>query len=137
MPFTGSIEDRLAIRELLDRYADAVNRRDADAWKATWAEDSVWNLSVIEGMEDVVGRDNIVAAWTEAMQRFPFVNMMFVPGHIAVDGHRATVRSYTSEVATTSDGAVIRPRGRYDDVCIKQNGEWLFARRTFHSLHGE
>ena len=137
MPFTGPLEDRLALRELLDQYADAVNQRDADAWGATWAEDSVWNLSVIEGMEDVVGRDNIVAAWTEAMKMFPFVNMMFVPGHIRVDGDRATMRSYTAEVATTTDGNTIRPRGQYDDDCVKIGGQWYFARRSFNSLHGE
>ena len=137
MPYTGTIEDRLAIRELLESYCDAVNQRDAAAWGATWAEESIWNLSVIPGMEDVVGRDNIVAAWIEAMKLFPFVNMMCVPGRIEIDGNQAEVRSYTAEVATTTDGADIRPRGRYEDICVKQDGKWLFARRTFVALHGE
>jgi hypothetical protein len=35
MPSTGPAEDRLAIRELLETYADAVCRRDADDWGAT------------------------------------------------------------------------------------------------------
>ena len=34
MPFTGPAEDRLAIRELLETYADAVTRCDAEAWGA-------------------------------------------------------------------------------------------------------
>lgn len=40
MPFTGPAEDRLAIRELLETYADAVTRCHADDWAATWAEDA-------------------------------------------------------------------------------------------------
>ncbi len=32
----GPMEDRLAIRELVDSYNDAVMRFDADAWSANW-----------------------------------------------------------------------------------------------------
>jgi SnoaL-like protein len=42
MTFAGPFEDRLAIRELLDAYSDAVCSFDADAWGATWAEGGVW-----------------------------------------------------------------------------------------------
>ena len=31
--------DQLAIRSLVARYCDAVNRYDAVAWAATWAQD--------------------------------------------------------------------------------------------------
>ena len=36
MPFTGLAEDRLAIRELLETYADAVTRCDAAGWYAVF-----------------------------------------------------------------------------------------------------
>ena len=35
------VADELAIRELVARYADAVARRDDDAWAATWTEDAL------------------------------------------------------------------------------------------------
>jgi ketosteroid isomerase-like protein len=34
----------LALRELLETYADAVTRCDAQAWGDTWAEDAQWSL---------------------------------------------------------------------------------------------
>ena len=37
MGFTGPMEDRLAIRELYDAYADGANRMDRAAWLATVA----------------------------------------------------------------------------------------------------
>ena len=36
MAFKGSVEDRLAIRERVDAYCDAVFRRNADDWIACW-----------------------------------------------------------------------------------------------------
>jgi uncharacterized protein (TIGR02246 family) len=128
--------DQLQIRALLDRYCDGVNQRDADLWGSTWAEDAVWELPHLQ-MERLRGRDNIVAAWLEAMKLFPFVNMMAQPGVIRIDGDRATMRSYTTEVAVTQDGNEIRPRGEYNDECVRENGEWKFSLRKFRVLHGE
>ena len=75
MAFSGPIEDRLAIRELMDIYSDAVNQRDTALWASTWAEDSSWKLPVIPGMENVVGKENIVNAWQAGMAMFPFIFM--------------------------------------------------------------
>lgn len=136
MPYTGSLEDRQQIRELLERYCDAVNQRDADAWGATWAEDAQWLLPHL-GLDGISGRTQIVEAWREAMKLFPFVNMFAQAGSIEVDGDRAVMRSYTSEVAVMQDDKEIRPRGQYDDVCVKRNGKWLFQRRKFTVLYGE
>ena len=137
MAFSGPIEDRLAIRELMDIYADAVNQRDAELWGSTWAEGSSWKLPVIPGMENVAGKENIVAAWNAGMAMFPFIFMSISVGDFQVDGDTATARAYTTEVGTTLDGTEIRPRGQYDDKLIKVDGEWLFIERIFNSLYGE
>ncbi len=135
MPHTGPLEDRELIRELIERYCDAVNQRDAEAWGATWAEEADWELPHLD--VKISGRDAIVSAWLDAMKMFPFVNMMAQAGSIEVDGDRAVMRSYTAEVAVLEDGKEIRPRGEYADECVKLNGEWLFSRRIFKVLHGE
>jgi uncharacterized protein (TIGR02246 family) len=137
MPFSGPIEDRLAIRELMDIYADAVNQRDATLWGSTWTEDSSWKLPVIPGMENVNGKDNIISAWTAGMDMFPFIFMSISVGDIQVNGDAATARSYTSEVGTTLDGTEIRPCGQYDDILVKSDGQWLFKERIFITLYGE
>ena len=137
MAFSGPIEDRLAIRELMDIYADAVNQRDAELWGSTWADGSSWKLPVIPGMENVSGKENIVTAWNAGMAMFPFIFMSISVGDIQVDGDTATARAYTTEVGTTLDGTEIRPRGQYDDKLIKVDGEWLFIERIFNSLYGE
>ena len=121
----------------MEIYADAVNQRDAELWGSTWAEGSSWKLPVIPGMENVAGKDNIVAAWNAGMAMFPFIFMSISVGDIQVDGDTATARAYTTEVGTTLDGTEIRPRGQYDDKLIKVDGKWLFIERIFNSLYGE
>jgi uncharacterized protein (TIGR02246 family) len=134
MAFTGPVEDRLAIRELLDSYSDAVNRQDAEDWSATWAEDGVWNLPDYPDLGEVRGREAIVTMWKVAMAQYPGVVFTAGPGSIVIDGDRAEVRSYTSEVYD-KDGTTKRDRGRYDDVCVKRDGQWLFLSRTFKNIH--
>ncbi len=133
MPFSGPFEDRLAIRELLEAYADAVNRCDPDAWRALWAEDGEWVLPEETGLGTIKGRDTIVASWIETMKHFPGVLFHAWPGSIAVADASAAMRSYTAE-SFARDGAVIDQRGAYDDLCVKHHGTWLFKSRTFRIL---
>ena len=134
IPFTGPAEDRLAIRDLLDAYADAVAQRDAAAWAATWARNSEWTLLDFPEIGTIKGRDAIVAMWTEAMKGFPGLVFQAWPGSIDVEGDRAAVRSYTSEVYDQA-GITKRDRGVYDDVCVRVDGRWLLERRAFRYLH--
>jgi ketosteroid isomerase-like protein len=134
MPFTGPAEDRLAIRELLDLYADAVTRCDAEDWGACWAEDAEWSLPDYPEIGTTRGRQAIVAMWVEAMKHYPGVMFEAWPGSIVIDGDRAEMRSYTSEVYD-QEGATKRDRGIYDDVCVKVDGRWLFRSRSFRNIH--
>ena len=88
MPFSGPLDERQLIRELIADYCDAVNRRDDVAWGATWDEDGVWSLPFL-GIEGIRGRANIVSTWKQAMALFSFAHMMAQAGRIEVDGERA------------------------------------------------
>lgn len=133
MSFEGPIEDRLAIRELIDTYSDAVARRDADAWIATWADDATWDLMG----HAVEGREAILQTWLGAMGTFDFVAFYAVPGAIKVDGDRAEVRVYVSEVLAPNGGGLRRIEGAYEDQCCRINGAWRFASRAYKILHEE
>jgi hypothetical protein len=133
MSFSGPFDDRLAIRELLDAYAEAVTLSDAAAWGALWANDGEWALPAETGLGTIRGREAIVAVWIEAMTQFPGVLFQAWPGSIAVNGNHAMMRSYTAE-SFIQDGYLIDQRGRYDDLCLKLGGAWVFQRRAFRVL---
>jgi uncharacterized protein (TIGR02246 family) len=133
MSFMGPVEDRLAIRERVEAYADAVFRRNADDWIANWAEDATW---ILPGLE-VTGRETIKAAWLQAMSAFPLAAFFAVPGSIRVGADTAQARVYTQEVLVLAGGGVRRIVGAYDDELVKIRGEWLFSRRAYRILHDE
>jgi hypothetical protein len=133
MTFSGPVEDRLALRELLEAYAEAVTLGDARAWGALWADDGEWSLPQETGLGTICGRDAIVSVWTEAMKSFPGILFRAWPGSIAVTGHGARMHSYTAE-SFIRDGAIIDQSGAYDDLCVKHDGSWLFRRRSFRIL---
>ena len=134
MTFTGPFEDRLAIRELLETYADAVTRCDAAAWGATWAEDAVWSMPDYPEFPTPEGRANIVGLWVEAMKHYPGIMFEAWPGSIEIAGDTAVVRSYTSEVYDQGE-LTLRDRGVYEDTCVKRDGKWLFKARIFRNIH--
>lgn len=131
MAFSGSLEDRIALRELLDSYADAVCRHDADAWAATWAEGCEWEL---EGFGTFRGKALVVETWRAAMKGFPGIIFQAWPGEMIVEGDRATMRSYTAETYSR-DGHTQNDLGEYTDTCSKIEGRWYFVCRRFRALH--
>ena len=68
------------------------------------------------------------------MAQFPGVIFVSTPGYMVIDGDKAEMRSYTSEVYEL-DGKVYRDRGYYEDECIREDGRWVFSKRVFKKIH--
>ena len=133
MPYIGSTEDRLAIRELIDAYGDAVGRHDADAWVACWAQDGVWS---IRGNE-IVGHEALRSMWLKAMSAYKFVSFSGYPGDILVDGDSARLRVHTTEWLTPHEGRPRRQHGIYEDRLVRRDGRWVFAHRSFTVMEAQ
>ncbi len=131
---SGPVEDRLAIRELVESYNDAVMRFDGDAWKENWTDDATWSLP---GAGDISGKDNFFPVWQQAMAGFSFVGFFASAGPIVVDGHRASGTWYQQEVLHGKDGVKRLITGRYDDEYVKRDGRWYFQRRDYSILNSE
>lgn len=141
MPFSGPLEDRLAIRELMDTHAHGVMSRDPVLWGSIWAEDAVWELPEYPDLGEFQGKQTIVDAWTASMERYgldgmtkPMIYFM-QPGSIEVEGHRARTVAYTIEIFDDPEsGQRTRTTGRYDDELERRDGRWLFTRRSYRSI---
>lgn len=137
MTYSGPLEDRIAIRELMETYADAISRVDLAAYSACWADEgAVWSIPWYPEIGTIEGKAKILDIWVEAMKVFAGDSFMMLPGSINVEGDRATVTAYTTEVYDIGD-TVFRDRGYYEDECIKVNGRWYFQKKTFHLKHRE
>ena len=134
MSFIGPFEDRLAIRELVDSYGDAVSRHSAEDWGANWAVDAIWNLN-LPNLPKVEGRKAIVELWVQAMSAYEWVLMTSKPGEIIVNKDQATGRFFTAEITRLKGGEEQRIAGRYDDTYVKRDSRWYFSSRTYKMLH--
>jgi uncharacterized protein (TIGR02246 family) len=133
MAFEGSLEARLAIRELNDEYGDAVMRRDEAAWLRTWADNAVWSM---RGRE-IIGKPAIGETWRRAMERFRNVGFFASLRAVRVDGDRALARVHILEIQTDLEGATRLQLGEYEDELVAVGGRWLFLKRSFTRLSAD
>ena len=63
----GSVEDRLAIRELMETFAVGAMHVDPEIWGSTWAEEGQWKLPSME--EPAVGKSNMLEAFAQKHSR--------------------------------------------------------------------
>jgi uncharacterized protein (TIGR02246 family) len=127
----SKLEDELALRDLMARYVDAVNRYDPEAWIATWAEDGIWNLLGTP----VEGRDNILALWQQMMATFEFAIMMPNSCLFQIDGDSATGHWYLHEYSRDLEGNVSAILSRYVDTYTRREGEWLYQSREYGFIY--
>ena len=123
--------DRLAIRELTDRYTMGVTCRDWAAVAACFHEQSRWAVPGV-GLE-FEGREGIAAGIRGAVE--PNAFHMLMPHALvidSIDAGRATARSVLHEVFQrpgSQDGAHVL--GVYNDVITLLDGAWRFESRRF------
>jgi hypothetical protein len=98
---TPTADDYVALRQVAERYVDAVNRFDPVAWGATWAPDGEWATASV-----TKGRAEIVERWTSVMKSIPNVYMHVYSGVIEdVDEDRARGRWYMGEFLNRGEDA--------------------------------
>ena len=125
--FNGPLEDRIAIRELCETYADAVVRADAEDWGKVWTADARWDLMGTK----VDGREAIVAFWKQAMSGLDAVSFQCMPSSLEITGDRASGRCQTQEYLKVKDGTTRAVGGLYTDKMVRQDGVWLFSERIY------
>lgn len=124
------LADRLAIRELVERWSDGTNNHDWAALEELFTEDAVWDVG--EPLSFTAqGRRQIVALLREKMQ--PSLYVVQTPHAIIVklQGNTASARSTIHEVCRFADGTGLEMMGTYFDELVKEASGWRFRRRNY------
>ncbi len=123
----------LALRQLVGAYCDAVQRKDAAAWGATWANDASWDLG---GGKPVSGRANIVKTWNKAMAGFAWVVHLAPLAVFDIDETtgEGTGRVTVQERYRTADGTDGSLLAVYHDRYVRTGNGWLFAERRLEVI---
>ncbi|MFA7584625.1 MAG: nuclear transport factor 2 family protein [Novosphingobium sp.] len=130
MPFSGPMEDRMAIRELYDTYGDASCRGDVETFLSCWAQDGQWNTHLFQCTGTAELREQWNALWT-GFDKVAFIGNVL---SIEVDGDTASTRSLAREVIALKGGGVFKLAGLYRDSLVRQDGAWRFLKRDYEVL---
>ncbi len=128
----GSIEDRLAIRELIESFSAAVIRIDAEAFAATFAEEGIWILpSVPDGTRS---RAKICEVFKEKLSYVEHIHMIGFPADMQLDGDRGQGKVFCKEQIYTKTGDEKVLIGCFHDEYVRENGEWCFQSRNYEVI---
>ncbi len=129
-----SIEDHLAITELLSRYSHAIDRGAPEEFADLFTADGEW-----EGPGGTHrGRAQLIEL-IEAYRRHPDVasSRHWVSSTVIdeEDGKvRATSYSLCAALSEDGQGVIAELIGRYHDELVQVDGEWRFARRLISGV---
>ena len=129
------LEDRIAIRELVDAYTYCADTRDIRGHMALFTTDTNFEVYMDERnpapTQVVKGRENLYPIFNDLNQ---YLSTMHFNGQstVKLDVDRATGITYCRAYhLSTADGAqkLMIAGIRYYDTMVKQAGIWLFAER--------
>lgn len=129
---TVTVEQKLAIHELLARAAYAYDERDMEMLQAGFAPDAVLTMRIAEG--DLIGpfkgHEAIMKLMTDSMagqtdvRRHVVSNIFFEH-----DGEQPVVISNLTLLATENGKVQLLATGMYRDELVEQAGAWKIAIR--------
>jgi len=129
-----AVADELAIRDLVNRYADAASRRDPVGVADTFTADGEWVSAPIGHPR---GRDELRAFFGGLLEGWNLFLQGVLSGRVHLDPtehDRAAGRWYIWEIGQLSDGTDFASSGVYHDEYVRDAGTWRFARRRYDSL---
>jgi hypothetical protein len=130
------VADRLAIRELVDAYAQCADRRDAEGQKSLFTENTHFVVYMdgqgSEPTQVLDGREALTPVF-ENLNTYQATMHFNGQSTIVLDGDRATGESYclAHHLSVDQGGqrTLMIAAIRYYDTFARQTGAWLFAER--------
>ncbi len=130
--------DYESARQLLSKYCYALDRGQLEALSLLFHRDAAFAVSFESGKKHA-GRDTIEAWYGQFYQARPGAyrhprHKLFEP-YLVMSGDTATASTYFDSDFLDPDGDVCILAGRYDDVLVKEQGQWFFKDRTISVLY--
>jgi hypothetical protein len=128
--------DRLAIRELVEAYANCADRRDAKGQMALFTSDTHFvvymDAKFPTPSQELHSRDALAPVFADLNQYAATMHFLGQTTILTLTGDRGTGETYCMPHHLTIDGKNRRlmiAALRYADQFVKIDGAWLFAER--------
>ena len=131
--------DRLAIRELVEAYAQCADRRDAKGQMSLFTEDTHFvvfmNAKDPEPSMDLHSRDALAPVFADLNKYYATTHFVGQSTILTLEGQRATGEAYCLAHHVTVNGEKRRlmvASLRYLDKFVKTDDAWFFAERLLY-----
>jgi SnoaL-like domain len=125
-----SLEDDMAIRKLVAKFADATTIADHEEFKSLWKPDGVFTINQPASVTKT-GIDEISALIMQLRDDRDFFVHFVHSGVIEVDGNTATARWIIHEVAQGPGEKYYNNYGLFNDKMEKIKEKWVFTSRVY------
>ena len=124
-----SVDDRLAILDLIARYNRTIDTNDGECWAGTFTADGVFNGPAGQAQ----GRAQLIALCHELAEQFPGGFHMTDNHLFELAGDVVRHTCHLSFQIPGEDGTQIWLLG-YDDEIVNEGGDWKFRVRNVGPL---
>ncbi len=124
------LTDRVAIRDLLTRYATAVDRRDWDLYRSVFTTDAEIDYTSAGGIAGTV--DEVVAFLDEVLSGFEMTQHLVSNLAVEVDGDSARVTAMFNNPMRLPGGDTWFTGGWYHHDLVRTTGGWRSRGSTAH-----
>jgi uncharacterized protein (TIGR02246 family) len=124
------VEDELAIRNLAARFTDAVNERDAGAFRRVWTEDAVWEIGPPRGAL-AEGLDAIVEMFVRLLQPETLFIQLTHSGMIDFTGPDSATARFTERERGKGQNDYYENLAIYRDELVRTANGWRFEARVY------
>ena len=126
------LEEKEAIRDLMSAYCFYVDNGEFDKFAGLFTEDGIFEagpLGKLKGREAIY---KFIAAAVPLQGEGPARKHCTMNHIIRVDGSEARADSYIVVLRESEHGIMASLAGRYEDIIVKDGGEWRFKVRKIH-----
>lgn len=127
----AQLADRQAIVAVIDRYATALDAKDYERFQTCFSEDAVVHYGEALGPAEA-------AAYAEGvLSRYAHTQHLLGNYEIALDGDRASARTYVQASHVSAEGTIWVMGGTYIDRFERRAGDWKIVERRLEAKWSE
>lgn len=129
---TTILEEKEAIRELMSEYCFHVDNGEFDKFADLFTVDGIFETGMPGRLQGRRAIRDFVAAHVPRAGEGPARKHCTVNHVIRVNGEEARADSYIILLREVENGIVASLAGRYEDLLVKEQGDWRFKVRKIH-----
>jgi uncharacterized protein (TIGR02246 family) len=126
------LEEKDAIRDLMSAYCFHLDEGEFDKFAALFAGDGTFEPGPQGKYQGRAAIREFIASVVPGPGEGPARKHCTVNHLISVNGSEARANSYILVVREAENGIIPSLAGRYEDLLVKENGEWRFKVRKIH-----